>query len=71
MPGLVNIEMSIVARVLLGTVACLGGCSMMAQTQYDLLLRGGRVVDPKNHLSAVRDIAVRDGRIAAVSELVK
>jgi dihydroorotase len=68
MPGLVNIEMSIVARVLLGTVACLGGCSMMAQTQYDLLLRGGRVVDPKNHLSAVRDIAVRDGRIAAVSE---
>jgi dihydroorotase len=34
---------------------------------YDLVLRGGHVIDPKNNLSAVRDIAVRDGRIAAVA----
>ena len=39
-----------------------------AQTQYDLLLRGGHVIDPKNHLSAVRDVAILDGRIAAVAE---
>jgi dihydroorotase len=36
--------------------------------QYDLLLQGGHVIDPKNHLSAVRDVAIRDGRIAAVEQ---
>src|SRR5438067_168516 len=38
-----------------------------AQTQYDLLLQGGHVVDPKNQISAVRDVAIRDGKIAAVA----
>ena len=39
-----------------------------AQTQYDLLLQGGHVIDPKNHLSAARDVAILNGRIAAVAE---
>jgi dihydroorotase len=38
-----------------------------AQQQYDLLLRGGHVIDPKNQLSAVRDVAIRDGKIAEVA----
>ena len=33
---------------------------------YDLLLRGGRVIDPAQNLDAMRDVAVKDGRIAAV-----
>jgi cytosine/adenosine deaminase-related metal-dependent hydrolase len=33
---------------------------------FDLVLRGGRVVDPESGLDAVRDVAVADGRIAAV-----
>lgn len=33
---------------------------------YDLLLRGGRVIDPAQNLDATCDVAVRDGRIAAV-----
>jgi dihydroorotase len=37
-----------------------------AQTEYDLLLKGGRVVDPKNKISAVRDVAIAGGKIAAV-----
>ncbi len=40
----------------------------MAQTQYDLLLQGGRVVDAKNKISAIRDVAIKDGKIAAVAE---
>ena len=32
----------------------------------DLLLRGGRVVDPGTGTDAVRDVHVRDGRVAAV-----
>ncbi|MBV8811731.1 MAG: amidohydrolase/deacetylase family metallohydrolase [Acidobacteriaceae bacterium] len=39
-----------------------------AQPKYDLLLRGGHVVDAKNRLSAIRDVAIRDGLIAAVEE---
>jgi dihydroorotase len=34
--------------------------------QYDLLLEGGHVIDPRNGVNAVRDVAVKDGRIAAV-----
>ena len=32
----------------------------------DLVVRGGRVLDPALHLDAVRDVAIADGRIAAV-----
>jgi len=34
---------------------------------YDLLLKGGHVIDAKNGVSAVRDVAIKDGKIAAVS----
>ena len=33
---------------------------------YDLLLRGGRVIDPAQGLDGILDVAVSDGRIAAV-----
>ncbi|MFQ3681635.1 amidohydrolase/deacetylase family metallohydrolase [Roseiflexus sp.] len=33
----------------------------------DLLIRGGRVIDPANNLDAPADVAIRDGRIAAVA----
>jgi dihydroorotase len=42
--------------------------STLAQTPYDLLLKGGHVIDAKNGISAVRDVAIRQGRIAAVEE---
>ena len=49
---------------------CLGflilACAALAQQQYDLLLKGGHVIDGKNNLSAVRDVAIRDKKIAAV-----
>ncbi|TIS89903.1 MAG: amidohydrolase/deacetylase family metallohydrolase, partial [Mesorhizobium sp.] len=34
--------------------------------QFDLLIKGGRVIDPASGLDAPRDIAVADGRIAAI-----
>jgi len=40
----------------------------LAQTQYDVLLRGGHVIDGKNSISAVRDVAIVNGKIAAVAE---
>ena len=33
-----------------------------------ILIRGGRVVDPKNGVDAVLDVLVRDGKIAQVGE---
>src|ERR1051326_2299819 len=33
---------------------------------YDLLLRGGRVIDPAQSLDGAYDVAIREGRIAAV-----
>ncbi len=38
-----------------------------AQPAYDLLLQGGHVIDAKNNISAVRDVAIKDGVIAAVA----
>ena len=35
---------------------------------YDLLIKGGTVVDPSQGLNAVRDVALSDGKVAAVEE---
>ncbi len=40
---------------------------LLAQTvRYDLILKGGRVIDPSLRLDATRDVAIASGRIAAV-----
>src|SRR5579884_1587120 len=44
--------------------------SAFSQTLYDLLLRGGHVIDAKNGISAVRDVAIAGGKIAAVAEQI-
>jgi dihydroorotase len=36
--------------------------------EFDLLLKGGTVIDAKNKLNAVRDVAIKDGKIAALAE---
>lgn len=41
-----------------------------AAGEYDLLLKGGRLIDPKNGISAIRDVAILDGKIAAVAESI-
>ena len=43
----------------------------MAQSpKYDLVLRGGRVICPASGIDGVRDVAIRDCRIAAVAETI-
>jgi len=44
-------------------------CTMLvlrAQT-YDLLLKGGHVIDPKNQIDAVMDVAIKDKKIVRVA----
>ena len=44
--------------------------SVLVAQEYDLVIRGGHVIDPRNKISAVRDIAVKGDRIAAVAEKI-
>jgi dihydroorotase len=39
--------------------------------EFDLVLKGGHVIDGKNRLSAIRDVAVKDGKIALVAQNVE
>ena len=39
-------------------------------TQYDLLLKGGHVLDPRNDIDAPMDVAVADGKIAQVAPAI-
>jgi len=38
--------------------------------QYDLLLKGGRIIDPAARLDGVRDLAVKDGLIAEIAAYI-
>ena len=44
--------------------------SLTAAPTYDLLLKGGHVIDPKNGLSARMDVAITGGKIAAVAAAI-
>jgi dihydroorotase len=44
--------------------------AVSAQSTYDLLLKGGRVIDPKNRIDAVMDVAIANGRIARVAPAI-
>src|SRR5882672_5542653 len=54
--------------------AAAAGAAMFARipnvlaATYDLVVKGGRVIDPSLGIDAVRDVAVAGGRIAAVEE---
>ena len=47
-------------------VATVAGARGLFAAKYDLLIKGGRVIDPARRLDAVRDVAITGGRIAAV-----
>ena len=43
---------------------------LAAQGGYDLIIKGGRVIDPSVRLDAVRDLAISGGRIVAVETII-
>ncbi len=47
------------------------GAAAQPLPAYDLLLRGGHVIDAKNHIDAVMDVAIKDGHIAQVAQGLK
>jgi dihydroorotase len=58
-------------RAIVAAIAIALGSTVVlfAQTpRYDLLLKGGHVIDPANHIDEVRDVAIFLGKIAAVEK---
>lgn len=53
-------------KKLLATLAWFLAVSVEAQP-YDLILKGGHVIDPRNDLNGIRDIAIAGDKIAAVA----
>jgi N-acyl-D-aspartate/D-glutamate deacylase len=47
-------------------VIAAGAASAQSPT-YDIVIRGGRVIDPESRLDAIRTIGIRGGRIAAIT----
>src|ERR1700759_4144547 len=43
---------------------------MAENPKYDLLLRGGRVICPASGIDGIHDVAVRNGRVAAVETTI-
>lgn len=62
-------------RELLTTTAAFGllaaGRAFGAAAPYDLVIKGGHVIDPASGVNAVRDVAVAGGKIAAVAATIE
>src|ERR1700694_4233424 len=57
---------SVMSRAILPFAILMLAGQLRAQT-YDLVVAGGRVLDPASNLDAVRHIGIRAGKIAAIS----
>lgn len=54
-------------RIIVVVFFLLAASSVLAQQKYDLLLKGGHVIDPKNKINAIRDVAIAGGKVAAIA----
>ena len=51
-------------------VAMVFTCSLVSAQTYDMLIKGGRLIDPKNNIDATMDIAIKDGKVAKVAKSI-
>ena len=49
-------------------VSCLISLPLSAQQPYDLLLKGGHLIDPKNEINQPMDVAIVGGKVARVAD---
>src|SRR5438552_9043724 len=62
------IELTLTAAAILAIIFVIPSPIWAQAPRYDLLLKGGHVIDPANHLDAVMDVAVLKDKIAAVEK---
>ena len=53
--------------IALALASSLGAFAQQTAPTYDLLLRGGHVLDDKNQIDGLMDVAIKDGKIARVA----
>ena len=52
-------------------ILCALGCTRFAAAQqYAIVIRDGHVIDPKNKIDAVMDVAIREGKVALVAKSI-
>jgi N-acyl-D-aspartate/D-glutamate deacylase len=54
-------------RLMLSLCLLLFSTAVVVAQQYDLVLEGGRVIDPETGLDGVRNVGIRDGKIGRVA----
>src|SRR5690242_21737263 len=59
-----RLQAAFVIGILIGLGPCVFG--QQQKPRYDLLLKGGHVIDPANRIDRVMDVAIAGGKIAAV-----
>jgi dihydroorotase len=47
---------------------CLTATGMLSAQTYNIVIKGGHVIDPKNNINEPMDIAVKDGKIALIAK---
>ena len=62
-------EFCAAAAATAGSVA-FGSRALAADASYDLVIKGGRVIDPSLRLDGMRDLGIAQGRIAAVERSI-
>ena len=45
--------------------------TLLGQTSYDLVLKGGHLIDPRSGIDGISDVAIKDHKIAAIAEHIK
>src|SRR5438874_933084 len=55
------------SRLILSLCLLMSLAAIAAGQQYDLVVEGGRVIDPETGLDAVRNLGIRDGKIVRIS----
>src|SRR5512133_2199052 len=53
---------------LLLLLVCFTATGMLSAQTYSIVIKGGHVIDPKNNINELMDIAVKDGKIALLAK---
>jgi len=63
-----NWEKSNMYKILAFVLAIFLPASILAQENFDIVINNGRVIDPETGLDAIRNLGIRDNRIAEITE---
>src|SRR5258706_8732006 len=55
-------------KIYCSLVVLLAFLSNVSSQSYDIVIKGGHVIDPKNNIDAVMDVAINDGKIMQLAK---